>query len=185
MGDYMAGFIFSHKTYYSFFSLKVLLVNMKLTSLLLKIHKYLISVNKMVLICIAVLSTLFMSILVSFVSRFFFDESLTEGFIKFKSYREAFFLGVLLAPFLETLILQAAIIETAKKRMPVFFACLLSALIFGSIHFYNIFYFFYGVLAGLLFAYLYYIGTLNKKGFVITVTAHMLHNFVAFILSLL
>jgi membrane protease YdiL (CAAX protease family) len=106
-----------------------------------------------------------------------------EGFLNFKSAREAFLVGVLLAPFLETLIFQAAIIETVKKRMSPFFSCSLSAFIFGSIHFYNIFYFIYAVAAGFLFAYLYFIGSVSKKGFILTLIAHMLCNLLAFIFS--
>ncbi|MGZ5135775.1 MAG: CPBP family intramembrane glutamic endopeptidase [Flavitalea sp.] len=139
--------------------------------------------NKVVLIVIFVTGILFSSIFISFISHFYFEKSLKDGFSNFKSAREALLVGILLAPFLETLILQAAIIETAKKRMSPFLSCVLSALIFGSIHFYNIFYFIYGVVAGLLLAYLYYIGSLVKRGFLLTLIVHILCNLLAFIFS--
>jgi len=130
-----------------------------------------------------VLLNLSLSILVSFISNYFFDSPLTEGFTEFGSHWEAFLLAVVIAPFLETLVLQYAIIETAKKSMSTFFACLLSALIFGLLHFYNWFYFVYAILAGLLLAYLYIVGSLSKNGFLMTLIAHVLHNSTVFILS--
>lgn len=152
-------------------------------SQLSKVHGYLIRLNNFVLIFFGASSILVSSILVSFVSGKFFDQSLTNGFPSFKSAREAFLLGVLLAPLLETLLLQAAIIETAKKRMSPFYACLLSALIFGLVHLYNVFYFIYGILAGLILSYIYYIGSLTKRGFIVTFGSHMLYNFIVFTLS--
>ncbi len=152
-------------------------------SRLMKIHNYLTSLNKYKLILFGVFSILLCSLFVSFISSKFFNRSLTEGFSDFKSAREAFLLGVLLAPFLETLVLQAAIIETAKKRVSPPYACLLSAFVFALVHFYNIFYFFYGILSGLIFAYLYYIGSLTSKGFILTLSVHMFYNFIVFVLS--
>lgn len=156
---------------------------LRMNPLLNKIHQYLINTNKIILIVIFVTGIISCSIFISFISQFYFEKSMKEGFSNFNSAREAFFVGVLFAPFLETLIFQAAIIETAKKRISPFFSCGLSALIFGSIHFYNIFYFLYAVAAGFLFAYLYYIGSLSKRGFILTFIAHILCNLLAFVFS--
>jgi membrane protease YdiL (CAAX protease family) len=150
-----------------------------------RIHNYLTGINKFVLVLITIVLLFFSSIAVSLISDAFFGKSLMEDFPDFKSNREKIVIAVLLAPFLETLILQAAIIETAKKRMRPLYACFVSALFFGLVHFYNIFYFLYGLLAGLLLAYLYYIGTLSKRGFILTLAAHILYNFIVFIISIL
>ncbi|WP_410478286.1 type II CAAX prenyl endopeptidase Rce1 family protein [Pedobacter frigiditerrae] len=91
-------------------------------------------------------------------------------------------MGIIIAPIMETLIFQFGVIETVKKKKSTLISCILSALFFAIFHCYNFYYFLFAFSAGLLFSYLYCIGKTPLKGFLLTLSAHILYNtFVMFV----
>ena len=72
------------------------------------------------------------------------------------SLTRAFMILVLIAPFIETIICQFAIIELLKKlKLSNQLTVLITAVIFGLLHDYNGFYIVMTVVAGFIFAYYY------------------------------
>jgi len=110
-------------------------------------------------------------------------ESLGSGFKSFGSVGQEILLGIFLAPIMESLIFQLMIIEAARKKLPGYVCCLLSALAFGLVHLYNFFYFLFAFFTGMLFAYLYFLGGSIRKGFFLILVTHMLHNSMACIMG--
>jgi membrane protease YdiL (CAAX protease family) len=85
------------------------------------------------------------------------------------------------APFLETTIFQYGIIELLSKRIALKYACFCSAIAFALIHYSSPYYVLYGLLSGLIFAYLYLIGRPRGEGFAMVFVAHMLVNMVIYL----
>lgn len=111
-----------------------------------------------------------------------FSRSSDEGFIENYSNKEKLILFVIVGPILETLLFQYAVIEFCKrKKMALQYCCLLSAFIFASMHLYNVFYFLYAFVTGLLFAYLYLAGKNEKNAILLTLVTHIIYNGIAFI----
>ncbi len=148
-----------------------------------KIHQCLQKLNTIYVVFILVFAILFVSIFTSFISNFFFDKKINEGFVRFTSIWMEILIGIFCAPIVETLIFQYAIIETVKKRFNITFACLGSAFLFSILHFYNIFYFLYSFIAGLLLAYAYCLPGNIKRGLILTLTVHITYNIVVMLLS--
>jgi membrane protease YdiL (CAAX protease family) len=90
-------------------------------------------------------------------------------------------------PLLEAILYQVLIIYFAKKLFPWWVACLLSAVLFGLSHRYNIFYEMATFIAGLWYAVIYYAKTYlapsRFRGFLICVIIHILNNSIAFLLN--
>ena len=148
-----------------------------------KLHHFFSSINSTKLVLIFLLINLLLSYLFSLLTIIISSKNLNDGFIAFGSIKKEILLGIFLAPLVETLIFQFGIIETAKKRLSPFFCCLVSALFFGAIHLYNMYYFLFTFFVGLIFAYLYIIGGTKLKGFFLVLVTHMIHNFLAFTFS--
>ena len=151
--------------------------------LLASIHAYLLRQRSSRLVLLFLIGSLSASIFFGFLARKAGMESLASGFKSFRSIGEEILLGIFLAPILESLIFQLMIIEATRKKLPTYGCCLLSALAFGSVHYYNIFYFMLAFFTGMLFAYLYLLGGSIRKGFFLIVVTHMLHNSVALLMG--
>lgn len=142
-------------------------------------------IKKCKLILFVVIFNLLMSLFFSSIAHFFFDKEMLEGFKNNfgSTLKEQVLWIVIIAPFFETLFYQYAIIETANKIVNPFISCIISALIFGLSHTYNIFYFLFAVITGFLFATIYYAGSITKRGIFYTILAHSIYNAIAFILN--
>ncbi|WP_281322207.1 CPBP family intramembrane glutamic endopeptidase [Flavobacterium aestivum] len=143
---------------------------------LLKINSYLRSISKIKLILLAVLVNTLISFSLGFVADYFFNEEITKGSKDLGSFSNAFYVAVLRAPIVETVLFQFAIIEIIKKKYNSFSCCCISAFFFGLFHDYNFFYFLFGIFSGLVFAYVYIIEKDIKKGILYTTLAHMAYN---------
>lgn len=94
-------------------------------------------------------------------------------------------LTVIFIPFFETVVFQGVVIEVirlkTKKKRWFCWSVSLSAFLFGIAHSYNIYYFFMGIIVGVLFALAYYLSIYRKEPAVLTVTLiHGLVNLAAF-----
>ena len=125
---------------------------------LLSIHNYISKINKYKLVFFAIVLNFLFSLTFSFVSEIIFKKKHLKGFKNLGSLSDEFVLAVLIAPLCETLLFQYAVIEVIRKKIDPFVCCCISATIFAIMHTYNIFYFIFAFLSGLLFAYLYFIG---------------------------
>ncbi|MEO5891649.1 MAG: CPBP family intramembrane glutamic endopeptidase [Ferruginibacter sp.] len=152
-------------------------------SQLLKVHYFLAKLKNAKLIFLFVLANLLLSFLFSLVLSFFDKKKLTTGFIPFNSVVEEILVAIFLAPLIETLIFQVAIIETIKKKLSPLLSCTVSALFFGLLHYYNFYYVLFAFLVGLMFAYLYYIGGSILRGSLLVLGTHALYNSIVFALS--
>lgn len=97
---------------------------------------------------------------------------------------EKFFLKVVLAPILETLIFQALIIELLLYyQVRALYSIPIAAAIFAAAHYYNPVYAIVTSFAGLLYAYYYYILQKRNKGMAIlwVTLLHAAWNFIAFL----
>ena len=148
-----------------------------------KINVFLINLNQYILIGIFVLLNLTFSYLVNIISKVIYNSSFTNDAHKFSSIKEEFILAVLAAPLVETIIFQFIIIEILYEKVRKEIICLISALAFASTHLYNVLYFVFALIVGLAFAYLYFIGRVNKKAFQYVYLTHLLYNSIAFTLS--
>lgn len=125
---------------------------------------------------------LLLSIITNLTSNLF-STSLRTGFPEFKSYWEEIATGLIIAPLLETIFLQCAIIESFKAKSKTKWGVPVSATIFGLLHFYNPFYFIYGILAGFVLGFVYTIPDLLWKRILFTYCTHLLYNLIVFTLS--
>lgn len=96
-----------------------------------------------------------------------------------------FFAGVLIAPFLETWLVQYTIMEYGykwtKKYWPGF---VLSIVVFSVLHHYSIPYMLKTLISGTVYSSVYFICMLRKwKGFLWTSLVHMLYNLTALIVN--
>lgn len=100
-----------------------------------------------------------------------------------KSLTYTFWVSVVIIPIVETLLFQFGIIELLQKlKLRLIYSVVVSAIVFGFAHFYNIPYILSMVVVGFIFAYYY--AALRHQGkwrAVLWVTdVHMLGNLVAF-----
>jgi membrane protease YdiL (CAAX protease family) len=152
-----------------------------------------IKINKFSFIFCVIIITLLTTFLLSYTSSFFNVSPSHSEIINNYSALKFLILLVFVAPLLETLFLQAAIIEfflyhlnVKNLIIPVF----ISGLIFGLLHFLNTFNFIYmlaAIIMGILFASIYTIakrrGDINPL--IITFVCHFTTNFLAFLLKYL
>ena len=104
---------------------------------------------------------------------------------QFETKLEEFFLVVIIAPFIETLIFQYTIISFFLNKWPraVLFTIVFSAIIFGLSHFYSQVYILKTFISGLLFGTLYIVVNAKNSSPIIAVTlAHSIYNFIGFCL---
>ena len=152
-----------------------------------------IKINKFFFIFCVIIITLLTTFLLSYISSFFNVSPSHSEIINNYSALKFLILLVFVAPLLETLFLQAAIIEfflyhlnVKNLIIPIF----ISGLIFGSLHYLNTFNFIYMLAAtiiGILFASIYI--NAKRRGdinpLIITFVCHFTSNFFAFLLKYL
>ncbi|BFM41779.1 hypothetical protein CFS9_04200 [Flavobacterium sp. CFS9] len=113
-----------------------------------------------------------------------FNSDLGRGFNENYTINEKLVLFVIVGPLLETVLFQYAVIEICKSgKMALKYCCLLSALVFASTHLYNVFYFLFAFVAGMLLAILYVKGRSVKNAFLLTLIAHTIYNGIIFIMN--
>lgn len=129
-----------------------------------------------------ILTTVFIEVFVTILFSYFLFPNHTSG-PKFENKNEEFFIAVIFAPFLETLIFQYVIISyiISKKSKAFLLSCFVSAILFGLSHYYSAAYILKTFLSGLIFGTLYLVVVKKKANAIIVVTiAHALFNFIGF-----
>lgn len=129
-----------------------------------------------------ILLTVLIEVSVTILFSYFLFPNHTSG-PKFENNQEEFLIAVILAPFLETLIFQYAIISFILNKMPkaLLFSCFVSAVLFGLSHFYSPEYVLKTFFSGLLFGTLYLIVLTKKANAILIVsTAHAIFNLIGF-----
>lgn len=120
----------------------------------------------------------------SAISRHIFHTELNTGFNMQYSASEMFWLAVIAAPLIETLVFQYGIIEyLLNKKFRVRWIIIISAMAFAGLHMYNIFYALYTLIPGILFGYLYFIPRRTIARFFTVFTAHFIFNLFGYILT--
>ncbi|MEO8255655.1 MAG: CPBP family intramembrane glutamic endopeptidase [Flavobacterium sp.] len=133
------------------------------------------------LVLIVILLNFLNNYIFSIVSKHF-SISLNKGFNDNYSITEKIVLFIIIGPVIETLLFQYVVIEICKdQKMALKYSCLVSAFIFASIHLYNVFYFLYAFVTGLMFACLYLAGKNQKNAILLPLVTHFIYNGIAFI----
>lgn len=100
-----------------------------------------------------------------------------------------FFLTIfVIAPFLETLLVQRGIINYILERKPTEYllACLISSLVFAAFHYYSVPYILKTFLSGFIYGTLYIsVKQKNENAFLATLITHMVFNGLGFCITLL
>lgn len=92
--------------------------------------------------------------------------------------------GCVLAPIIETFIFQFSIIRIAKTTFGLssFKAIILSSILFGLSHYYNIYYVFFAFLVGIVLSYAFIVRDFEGgKGFFMVLLLHALRNLVSLV----
>ncbi|WP_433835642.1 lysostaphin resistance A-like protein [Flavobacterium anhuiense] len=149
-----------------------------------KIKNTILGLRQWELILLIVLLNFLNSYIFSIISDFF-GIALNKGFNDQYTIKEKIVLFVIVAPLMETLLFQYAVIEIFKSlKVKLKYCCFISALSFALMHLYNIFYFLYAFAGGLLFAFLYIRGKNQKNAIVLPLIAHTIYNGIVFILKI-
>lgn len=107
---------------------------------------------------------------------------------KFDNQFEAFILAVLLSPLVETYLFQYMLIGYIVKKFPnsSLAACLLSASIFGILHYYSFAYVLKTFISGFLYGILFLIASKKIEfPFIPVAIAHSIFNFIGFCIEFL
>jgi membrane protease YdiL (CAAX protease family) len=150
---------------------------------LYEFHFLFIHLDKWKIILLAVIINFLNTFFFSFISNVFFNMKLSKGFRSFDSLMDEIIIAILVAPLVETIIFQYGIIETFKSRYKPLICCIISAFLFALIHMYNYFYFLFAFFSGLVLAYVYYIGNINRKGILFVFLVHFIYNSIGVILK--
>lgn len=135
---------------------------------------------KTIYLVLGAVSIMFVSSIVTSLIAGLFSTTLREGFSEFKSLQDEILVGVVVAPILETIIFQCAIIESFKGKSKITWGIFVSAIVFGSVHFYNPFYFFYGTISGFVLGFVYVTPELLWQRVLTTFSTHFLLNLIVF-----
>lgn len=126
----------------------------------------------------------FLNNYIFFVISNFLNISLNKGFNNNYTFNEKIVLFIIVAPLIETLLFQYIVIEIFKSiKIRLKYCCILSAFVFASMHLYNIFYFLYAFVGGLMFAFLYTRGKNQKYAMLLPLIAHTIYNGIVFIIK--
>ncbi len=109
--------------------------------------------------------------------------SSNENPLLLKNKYYAFFIGVLIAPFLETIIFQAIPFYLVKKYLKIKkkFCIFIFIAPILFIHNFNLAYIMLSYLVGIIFAFLYYISYFRKENSVLIISIiHFINNLIAF-----
>lgn len=159
--------------------------------MLSKIKYYLDGKNRYTAVTLMGIGDIVFSVVISVIFNFFLGEEVFEiDSLKEASLTVIFLATVILAPLIETFIFQFLIIEGTlrvlkKSSFKKYIAAVLSALLFGLTHYYNIYYIGYAFLSGIIFAGIYFYAK-GRKGlnpYWVVVSIHAVGNLVAFILD--
>lgn len=148
-----------------------------------KIYQFSKQIPKGYLVLGAVLLLLLLSMLTGAISDLF-STKLTDGFPEAGSLHEKIVSALILAPLLETIFMQCAVVESFKVKAGIKWSVPVSAIIFGLFHLYNPFYFIFGVLAGFVLAFIYIIPEKLWQRFLITYATHLLYNLTLVVLAI-
>lgn len=114
----------------------------------------------------------------------YINPELTSSKLQFDSLLEEFVVAVVIAPIIETLIFQYAIIETLLNlKVHPWISIIISALLFGVSHWYNPIYVIVLTVVGCILAY-YYVALRYQNGFTqisLVVLIHALFNTIVFL----
>jgi len=151
--------------------------------MILKIKNIILSLRKWELILLVIILNFLNNYVFSIFSTFF-NISLNKGFNYNYTINEKIVLFVIVAPLIETLLFQCLVIEIASSfKIKTIYCCVLSALAFASSHLYNVFYFTYAFVSGLMFAFLYTRGSNQKYAILLPLTTHVIYNGIVFIIK--
>ena len=109
-----------------------------------------------------------------------------------ESLADVFVMSVFFAPLIETLVFQLLVIELTLLIFRIFrlnygfcFSIVLSSILFGLTHSYNIYYIGYTMFSGAVLAFFYLIARNRKdmNGYLVVTIVHAVSNFFAFILN--
>ena len=141
-----------------------------------KIHLYLMGLHKAILVVLFIIINVLNSLSFSLLSYFITGNGLKNHSIDSENSKDQFLMAVLLAPIIETLIFQYALIETIRHKLSPLYACILSAFAFALFHFYSVYYFLFALISGLIFAYMYFLEKSVIKSCLTVLIAHILYN---------
>lgn len=130
--------------------------------------------------CSILLSKILMIGLSMIGNEFNVPETITQR----QGFWEAFFFGVVLAPFFETLIIQHLPFRILRKRLAPIFIILFSAIGFSLTHQYSASYMIVAFAIGLIYAYAYFL-KLGRYPILIVTLIHALHNGIALTIQIL
>lgn len=141
------------------------------------------------IVVILILFELLWSYSFSFLSNIFFGAEIFEISIPYQSGLFTIFLTtVVFAPLIETFIFQYVIIELTlniqvDQKLKKTLAILFSSLAFASIHTYNVIYFIFALISGLIYSIIYLFMKKNKyiNPFLIIYLMHFSYNLFGFI----
>lgn len=134
-----------------------------------------------------ILYTIGMDVLITLVFSHILFPSHTAGPVH-ASIIEGFFIAVLVAPFIETLLFQHLLIKFVleKKATATLASCIISAILFSIGHYYSWQYILKTFLSGLLFASLYLIiNNKRQNPLLIVFIAHAIYNGIGLIVDIL
>ena len=97
-------------------------------------------------------------------------------------------LAIIIAPIIETLVFQHLIFQVFRKWIPIknkyFWAIIVSSVLFGLMHKYNVIYIIFAFLQGITLGYCYYFYKRNLvKAFWSTAVVHAAHNSIAVLVA--
>lgn len=148
---------------------------------------YLERIDKYYFLFIALLTIVFVSYSGSYIIEYIAGEdTLNIDFFNDKSLLYIFIFTVIVGPIIETLIFQFGIIELIlllkKNKFFEILAILISSIIFGLTHNYNVYYIIFGVFIGIIFGIIYIVAKRRKdmNAFTIVLIAHAFTNLIAF-----
>lgn len=156
---------------------------------MLSILKYLQQLNTVFFISTGVFLIVFTSVFLGyFVPANSFDNP-TVDLLREDSKLMLFVVGVLLTPFIETLLFQSLPFYLSgllfKHKRRLFFYIIVSSLFFGLMHSYNVYYCIMGVYIGVVLSFFYYIVKLRKQNAVILIfIIHAFNNLLSFLISI-
>lgn len=146
-----------------------------------KIHRYLLHLNRVKLITLFVVINGVNSLTFSALAYFITGNGLTNHSFDNIDPLNQFLMAVLLAPVLETLIFQYALIESIRQRFHPLYSCFISTFAFALVHLYSVYYFFFAIISGLIFAYLYLLEKSVIRGSLLVLTTHILYNLLIYL----
>lgn len=150
-----------------------------------KVHFYLITLSKVKLIALFILLNTLNSFSFSMLAYFVTGVGLRNHSISTMGAQDELLIAVVLAPILETVIFQYALIESIRQKIKPLYACFVSATAFALVHCYSVFYFLFAFISGLIFAYLYYLEKSVLKSFLLVLSTHFLYNLLVYLTKFL